>query len=473
MANLLPEECRPHCDVLFEGEAEYTWPRFLARLRRRPARRPLPSSTRRSTCPTRRRRASTCSTKPLRPRHRAVHARLPVHLRVLRHHRHVRPQDALQAGRAGARRRSQAWHGRGRGAGLLRRRQLRRQPRLRQGAAARRWPSGTPSSSTPLSFYTQASVDMVRDEELLGLLRDANFFAVFLGIESPRKASLAETHKTQNEKLDLVEAVHKIQSYNLFVSAGMIVGFDQRRREHLRRAVRVPAGGADPDRHAQRAAGGAQDAAVQAARGRGPAADHRPDRDATARTTSAPAGGTNFHPLKHDPRGAEGRARSGSTSGCTRRRRSPRGCWATCRASSDVNYRPERPKLEQPGACCGGWPGTTGGRGRRRGSSSGAACGRRSAVAAADRPDGRSTWGCTCTSARSTARRSTGTRGSRRRTARRSRSRRRPPRRRPLTGGRRPRSRIATRLSGLTTKPSERGTSVPSASQRLRAYSED
>ena len=29
MANLLPQECRRHCDVLFEGEAEYTWPRFL------------------------------------------------------------------------------------------------------------------------------------------------------------------------------------------------------------------------------------------------------------------------------------------------------------------------------------------------------------------------------------------------------------------------------------------------------------
>src|ERR1700686_1298582 len=25
MANLLPHECRQHCDVLFEGEAEYTW----------------------------------------------------------------------------------------------------------------------------------------------------------------------------------------------------------------------------------------------------------------------------------------------------------------------------------------------------------------------------------------------------------------------------------------------------------------
>jgi len=29
MATLLPEQCRAHCDVLFEGEAEYTWPRFL------------------------------------------------------------------------------------------------------------------------------------------------------------------------------------------------------------------------------------------------------------------------------------------------------------------------------------------------------------------------------------------------------------------------------------------------------------
>ncbi len=67
---------------------------------------------------------------------------------------------------------------------------------------------------------------MARDDELLGLLRDANFISVFIGIESPRKASLAETNKMQNERIDLVQAVHKIQSYNLFISAGMIVGFD-------------------------------------------------------------------------------------------------------------------------------------------------------------------------------------------------------------------------------------------------------
>lgn len=80
--------------------------------------------------------------------------------------------------------------------------------------------------SRPLSFYTQASIDMVRDEKLLTLLRKANFNGVFVGIESPRKSSLAEARKTQNEKLDLVEAVHTIQPHNIFVMAGMIAGFD-------------------------------------------------------------------------------------------------------------------------------------------------------------------------------------------------------------------------------------------------------
>src|SRR5262249_29397776 len=78
----------------------------------------------------------------------------------------------------------------------------------------------------PMSCYTQASIDMVRDDELLELMRAANFVSVFIGIESPRKESLAETHKTQNVKLDLVKAVHKVQSYGMFVYAGMIVGFD-------------------------------------------------------------------------------------------------------------------------------------------------------------------------------------------------------------------------------------------------------
>lgn len=79
----------------------------------------------------------------------------------------------------------------------------------------------------PIYFYTQASIDTARDRELMELLRDANFAGIFIGIESPRKSSLSETMKVQNvHTSDLDEAIHTIQSYGLWVSGGMIVGFD-------------------------------------------------------------------------------------------------------------------------------------------------------------------------------------------------------------------------------------------------------
>lgn len=84
----------------------------------------------------------------------------------------------------------------------------------------------------PIQFFTQASIDTAKDTNLLELMRDANFVGVFIGIESPRKTSLTETLKVQNvHTLDLVEAVHTIQSYGLFVSGGMIVGFDNDDKE--------------------------------------------------------------------------------------------------------------------------------------------------------------------------------------------------------------------------------------------------
>lgn len=79
----------------------------------------------------------------------------------------------------------------------------------------------------PLYFYTQASIDTAKDRELMQLMADANFGGMFIGIESPRKSSLAETLKVQNVHTeDLEQAVHTIQSHGMWVSGGMIVGFD-------------------------------------------------------------------------------------------------------------------------------------------------------------------------------------------------------------------------------------------------------
>jgi radical SAM superfamily enzyme YgiQ (UPF0313 family) len=78
----------------------------------------------------------------------------------------------------------------------------------------------------PMHFNTEVSLNVAQDEELLELLRAAHFTTVFIGIESPRPASLVETKKTQNLRGDLVGSVRKVQSYGIQVQAGMIVGFD-------------------------------------------------------------------------------------------------------------------------------------------------------------------------------------------------------------------------------------------------------
>jgi radical SAM superfamily enzyme YgiQ (UPF0313 family) len=78
----------------------------------------------------------------------------------------------------------------------------------------------------PIDFNTEVSLDVSRDEELLQLLRAANFTTIFVGIESPRKASLQETRKGQNLRGDLLESVRRIHAHGIQVQAGMIVGFD-------------------------------------------------------------------------------------------------------------------------------------------------------------------------------------------------------------------------------------------------------
>jgi radical SAM superfamily enzyme YgiQ (UPF0313 family) len=78
----------------------------------------------------------------------------------------------------------------------------------------------------PIDFNTEVSINVSLDDELLELLRDANFTTLFIGIESPRVDSLKETGKVQNLRDDLVKSVRKVQSYGIHVQAGMIVGFD-------------------------------------------------------------------------------------------------------------------------------------------------------------------------------------------------------------------------------------------------------
>ncbi len=78
----------------------------------------------------------------------------------------------------------------------------------------------------PIEFLTEVTLNIAQDDELLRLMREANFTTIFVGIESPRAESLKETHKTQNLRENILDAVHRIQRAGIEVMAGMIVGFD-------------------------------------------------------------------------------------------------------------------------------------------------------------------------------------------------------------------------------------------------------
>jgi radical SAM superfamily enzyme YgiQ (UPF0313 family) len=78
----------------------------------------------------------------------------------------------------------------------------------------------------PLELMTEVTLNIAQDDELLQLMRQANFTTIFVGIESPRAASLQETHKTQNMRENILDSVHRIQRAGMEVMAGMIVGFD-------------------------------------------------------------------------------------------------------------------------------------------------------------------------------------------------------------------------------------------------------
>ena len=89
----------------------------------------------------------------------------------------------------------------------------------------------------PFRFNTEASVDLAQDQELMELMVECNFDAVFLGIETPDEESLKLTKKFQNTRNSLTETIEILIKAGLRPMAGFIIGFDGEKKGAASRII--------------------------------------------------------------------------------------------------------------------------------------------------------------------------------------------------------------------------------------------
>lgn len=77
-----------------------------------------------------------------------------------------------------------------------------------------------------MRFFTQTSIDVARDDELLDLCRAAGIEVFYIGVETINEDSLREAQKRQNLLQDIEGALANILGRGISILAGIIVGFD-------------------------------------------------------------------------------------------------------------------------------------------------------------------------------------------------------------------------------------------------------
>jgi radical SAM superfamily enzyme YgiQ (UPF0313 family) len=82
-------------------------------------------------------------------------------------------------------------------------------------------------------WLTQASIDIVKDRELLDLMQRSGCIGIFLGIESLDGDALLSVNKRQNKADSYREAVARLHDRGICVMAGFISGFDTQTPEQI------------------------------------------------------------------------------------------------------------------------------------------------------------------------------------------------------------------------------------------------
>jgi radical SAM superfamily enzyme YgiQ (UPF0313 family) len=77
-----------------------------------------------------------------------------------------------------------------------------------------------------LSFACEATLNIARYADILGMMREAGFDSIFCGIETPEPDALVAIDKGQNMLLPILDAVRIINDHGMQVVSGIILGLD-------------------------------------------------------------------------------------------------------------------------------------------------------------------------------------------------------------------------------------------------------
>jgi hypothetical protein len=79
----------------------------------------------------------------------------------------------------------------------------------------------------PLRFSCEATLNVAACPDILAMMREASFYAIFCGIETPEPGALDAIDKGHNHRtLPILEAIRTINSYGMEVVSGIILGLD-------------------------------------------------------------------------------------------------------------------------------------------------------------------------------------------------------------------------------------------------------
>ena len=83
------------------------------------------------------------------------------------------------------------------------------------------------SRGFPLQFSCEATLNIAASPEILALMRESYFYAIFCGIETPELSALDAIKKSHNHQaLPILDAIRTINGYGMEVVSGIILGLD-------------------------------------------------------------------------------------------------------------------------------------------------------------------------------------------------------------------------------------------------------